>query len=528
MITNSDLQLQSLQEVDYCIIGSGIGGLACAALLSYYGYSVAVFESHYLPGGVAHSFERDGFKFDAGPSLWNGMNTKPYNPLREILELVGEGNSVEYKQYDGWVMHIPEGSFKFTVGEGNFEPIIKQFGGPNALSEWNDLLQAIIPLQYLSVAVPPLTIRNDPLVALTLAPHLGKLISGLTVASKVEGNFKEVSKNYIKDKFLDNWFEFLSFALSGLPADGTIAAAVVYTMRDLHQQRAALDYPVGGSGAVVDALIRGIEKFGKSKVYLNSHVEEILFDNKRASGVKLRRKGKIVKAKRAVISNASIWDTIKLIPEGILPQEIVESYKSTPMTGSFVHLHIGIDATELPSDLESHYTVINTWDKIDSPQNHVIISIPSVLDPSLAPPGCHVIHAYAAANEPYDIWKDSKGDRAAYNKLKEERCEFLWKAIERSIPDVRQRVKVNMSASPITHERFNRRYKGTFGPAFRAGYEKFPYPKTSIDGLWCCGDSRFPGIGVPAVAVSGAIAASSTVSIWKHLNMLNHLYDIIK
>eukprot|EP01042_Synura_sphagnicola_P004171 gene4171-5267_t len=62
-------------------------------------------------------------------------------------------------------------------------------------------------------------------------------------------------------------------------------------------------------------------------------------------------------------------------------------------------LGAGINASGLPADLESHYTVINTWDPIDAPQNHVIISIPSTLDPSLAPPGCHVIHAYAAANE---------------------------------------------------------------------------------------------------------------------------------
>jgi phytoene dehydrogenase-like protein len=59
----------------------------------------------------------------------------------------------------------------------------------------------------------------------------------------------------------------------------------------------------------------------------------------------------------------------------------------------------GINAAGLPPDLESHYSVINSWDKIDTPQNHVIISIPSVLDPNLAPEGCHVIHAYAAANE---------------------------------------------------------------------------------------------------------------------------------
>ena len=81
----STLETISEADTDYIVIGSGIGGLSCAALLSYYGYSVTVLESHYLPGGVAHTFEKDGFKFDAGPSLWNGMATKPFNPLREVL-----------------------------------------------------------------------------------------------------------------------------------------------------------------------------------------------------------------------------------------------------------------------------------------------------------------------------------------------------------------------------------------------------------------------------------------------------------
>jgi phytoene dehydrogenase-like protein len=87
-------------------------------------------------------------------------------------------------------------------------------------------------------------------------------------------------------------------------------------------------------------------------------------------------------------------------------------------------------------------------------------------------------------------------------------------------------VIVELQGSPITHERFNRRYKGTFGPALRAGEKKFPYPKTEIDGLFCCGDSVFPGIGVPAVAASGANAASSAVSVWEHLKVMKELNDI--
>lgn len=102
----------------------------------------------------------------------------------------------------------------------------------------------------------------------------------------------------------------------------------------------------------------------------------------------------------------------------------------------------------------------------------------------------------------------------------------MYRAIERSIPDVRQRVKVELLGSPITHRRFNRRFRGTYGPALRAGERAFPYPRTALPGLLVCGDSVFPGIGVPAVAASGANAANSAVSVDEHLQMLRQLYSL--
>lgn len=73
-------------------------------------------------------------------------------------------------------MHVPEGSFKFKVGANNFEPILEKFGGPNAIKEWNELNVALEPIKFLAGAVPPLTLRGDPGVLLTLFPHLGKLL----------------------------------------------------------------------------------------------------------------------------------------------------------------------------------------------------------------------------------------------------------------------------------------------------------------------------------------------------------------
>ena len=64
----------SQQPTDIVIIGSGVGGLSCAAMLARYGFQVTVFESHSIPGGAAHGFERNGFKFDSGPSLYSGLS----------------------------------------------------------------------------------------------------------------------------------------------------------------------------------------------------------------------------------------------------------------------------------------------------------------------------------------------------------------------------------------------------------------------------------------------------------------------
>jgi phytoene dehydrogenase-like protein len=156
----------------------------------------------------------------------------------------------------------------------------------------------------------------------------------------------------------------------------------------------------------------------------------------------------------------------------------------------------------------------------------VVISIPTVMDPGMAPEGKHVIHAYTAGNEPYEPFKDLDRSSAQYKQLKKERAEVLYKAIERVIPDLRQRIEVELIGSPLTHERFLRRPRGTYGPAWRAGENLFPGPALArIPGLLCCGDSCFPGIGVPAVAASGLTAANSLVPVEKHLALLQEMKD---
>jgi phytoene dehydrogenase-like protein len=96
-----------------------------------------------------------------------------------------------------------------------------------------------------------------------------------------------------------------------------------------------------------------------------------------------------------------------------------------------MHLHLGIDATGLPEDLECHHLFVNNWANLAAEQNVCIASIPTVFDPSLAPEGKAVVHAYTAANEPWDLWQGLDTKSEAYKRLKEERSECLWLALER-------------------------------------------------------------------------------------------------
>lgn len=80
--------------------------------------------------------------------------------------------------------------------------------------------------------------------------------------------------------------------------------------------------------------------------------------------------------------------------------------------------YAGIDAKGLDPDLDCHHLVVNDWKDLEAQQNVCIISMPTVFDPSLAPPGKATIHAYVAANEPYDLWQGLDRKSQEYKKLK--------------------------------------------------------------------------------------------------------------
>jgi phytoene dehydrogenase-like protein len=461
-------------ETDVAVIGSGIGGLCCAALLARNGYSVTVCESHAVPGGAAHGFERDGFHFESGPSFFTGLSVEnSSNPLRQILDLLDE--KVETVSYDRWNFHLPEGLFISSTNENLYHEQLARFASEQGVEEWRRLEERMKE-----------TPRGEDL----LRP------------------FSWLVDQEITDPFLRHLCDFDAFSLSGMDAGGTPLAEMHFMFCE--RFRASVDYPLGGSQAIADALVRGLEKHG-GRLVLGAHVESVIVEDGRAAGLQLRRGGQ-VRARRAVVSNATVWDTLELVPAGALPEEYRREAAAAPRTESIVHLHLGIDATGLPEDLGIHHVVLKSWD-VTAPQNMCNICIPSTLDPSMAPERHHVVHAYTAANEPYEIWEGLDRHSKEYGAKKGERAEVLWRAMEKVIPDVRERTELALIGSPLTHERYLRRHRGTYGAGYRADQgQVFPGPTTPLLGLLCCGDSNMPGIGVPAVAMSGMIAANAVES----------------
>jgi phytoene dehydrogenase-like protein len=160
------------------------------------------------------------------------------------------------------------------------------------------------------------------------------------------------------------------------------------------------------------------------------------------------------------------------------------------------------------------------------------------------------VHAYTAACDSFDPWvkfldagtdsgKVGHGPNTqaataykkldGYGALKEERAQVLWRAVERVIPDIRQRARrkgsIVLTGTPLTHRRYNQRFRGTYGPAPGPGKDVWELAgaTTPIKNLLRCGDTCFPGIGLPGVAASGTIAANTVVSIKKQTSLMKEL-----
>ncbi|KAI0561585.1 Amine oxidase [Gracilaria domingensis] len=513
---------------DIIIIGTGFGALSAASVLTAYGFKPLLLESHYAPGGVAHGFSvRNGagnFHFDTGPSFFCDLDSKmSSNPLKQALDAVGEHiKCVSYPSF--CIDDVRVGTVTVSSDEEDVLKHVHRLGGGDAAAQLRSFYQVMRRI-HSAMNVPAVALRGDwkvmPIIFRRWATDMMALLPYVKDVTKPVGDI--MRRVGVTNPFVKRILDTEAFLLSGLKTDSTITAEIAFMIGE-RSKRNAMQYPIGGVRSIVRAFVRGIERKGGT-VRLNSHVERILVEDGVAVGVDLRS-GERIFAKH-IFSNASLWNTVKhLLPQNSLPVAYRTNALKTPMVESFMHAHMAIPSEGLEHIIGHHAVIIDSEKDIALPGNTVMISIPTMWSPDLAPDGWHIIHCYTL--EKYDRWPDLRGDRRLYEAAKEEASQPLFKAVRHVIPDLDERLKHEHAffklGSPLTHERFNRRYKGTYGAAIVAGKAEFEWPDDiPIKNLKRCGDSVFPGIGVPSSAAAGIIAANELVGIQEHSELVDKI-----
>ncbi|MBW4612390.1 MAG: carotene isomerase [Desmonostoc vinosum HA7617-LM4] len=487
------------QEFDVIVIGSGIGGLVTATQLATKGAEVLVLERYLIPGGSAGYFEREGYRFDVGASMIFGLGTHgTTNLLTQALaavnvsvEAIADPVQIHY--------HLPE-SLDLKV-DRSYEKFLQNLtayfrheaqGIRRFYDECQKVFQCLNSMELLSLEEPGYLRRvffQHPQACLGLAKYLPQ-------------NVGDVARRYIKDPQLLKFIDIECYCWSVVPADMTpmINAGMVFS--DRHY--GGVNYPKGGVGQIAQKLADGLEKAG-SKIVYQARVTKILTEQGRAVGVQLAN-GKVYRGKR-IVSNATRWDTFeKLLPAQQIPRNEKKWQQKYQKSPSFLSLHMGVKESVLPSGTECHHILLENWAQMTAPEGTIFVSIPTLLDPDLAPVGYHIIHAFT----PHwiDQWQGLSD--LEYEAKKEEAAGRIIDRLEKIFPGLDAGLDYLEIGTPRTHRRFLGREDGTYGPIPRRklrGLLGMPFNRTAVPGLYCVGDSTFPGQGLNAVAFSGFACA---------------------
>ncbi|HUT21183.1 MAG TPA: phytoene desaturase [Anaerolineae bacterium] len=484
------------------VIGSGFGGLGAAARIAAHGYDVEIFEKRDKPGGRGYVYEIDGFKFDGGPTVV----TAPFM-FDDIFALAG-------RRREDYVRFVPCDPFyriydhtgRHFDYNGDMDAILDQ------IEQWNPAdkggyrrlmarTQPIFEKGFVQLADKPFPKITD---MLSIAPDLIRLQSYKTVYAYVS--------QFIEHDFLRRCFSFHPLLVGGNPFTTTS----IYTMIHYLEREWGVHFALGGTGAIVDALVRLIEELG-GKLRLNSEVKEILVEGGRAVGVRLAD-GSEHRADHVISNAEAAYTYTQLIPAEHRRRNSDARYRRTQYSMSLFVIYFGTKRRYLDSGLAHHNIILGQRykgllddifrRKILAHDFSLYLHMPTITDPSLAPDGCEAF--YVLSPVPH-LGADVDWTQAA-KPYRDSIMQFLE---DNYLPDLQENIVAEHYIDPLHFRDTLNSYLGSafsVEPIFRQSAWFRPHNRSEdIGELYLVGAGTHPGAGLPGVLSSSKIAESLIV-----------------
>lgn len=480
------------------VIGSGFGGLGAAARLAARGFEVEIFEKRDKPGGRAYVYESQGFKFDGGPTVI----TAPFM-FDDIFELAGKQRSdyVTFKQLDPFyrIFNHEGRSFDYNEDPAFIHEQIRQWNPADigGYDRFMSTTKAIFEKGFIELADQPFLTIGD---MLRVAPDLIRLKSHQSV-------YRYVSQ-FIQDEFLRRCFSFHPLLIGGNPFD----ASSIYAMIHYLEREWGIHYVMGGTGALVNAMVRLFEELG-GKIRYNTEVKEILHAGKRVTGVALAD-GSIHPAQH-IVSNADVaWTYLNLLPNQArsLRNSDLRYKKLTRYSMSLFVIYFGTRRRYTDSRLAHHNIILSERYKgllADIFHNKVLpkdfslyLHMPTITDPSLAPEGHEAF--YVLSPVPH-LGADIDWTTAA-KPYRDAIMQFLE---DNYLPDLQENLVVEHFIDPL---HFQNTLNSHLGSAFsiepiltQSAWFRPHNRSEDFENLYFAGAGTHPGAGLPGVLSSSKI-----------------------
>ena len=476
------------------VIGSGFGGIAAALRLKAKNHNVTLIEKHPDLGGRARVFKKNGFTFDAGPTVI----TAPYL-IEELFELFNKKaeNYIKLTPLNIWYQFIFEDGNKFNYS-GNEEKMKKQIKEINkddveGYEELVKFTKKIFDKGFTELADVPF---DKPLVMMKQLPSLLKLKSYKSVYSLVS--------SYIKNEKLRRMLSMHPLLVGGNPFTTTSIYGLILYL----EKKWGIHYSMGGTGNI----IKGLEKLMMEEgieIIKGQEVINIVSKNNKIEGIKLDNQKEI--NANNVICNADP----PAVYEKLLNQTKTNSlfeWKQKRMEysmGLFVY-YFGTKKTY--PDVEHH--TIKFGDKYKEHLNDIFdkkklnkdisyyLHRPSATDKSMAPDGsdCFYVLVPVPNNQSKLDWK-IEGE-----KMKDLVIDKMEEAL---LPNLRENIVEDFYLTPDYFEKeLNTKFGSGFSiqPKFtQSAYFRFHNKSEICEGLYFVGAGTHPGAGVPGVLSSAKV-----------------------